>query len=41
MSMRAERVVELRNLNVRAIREDIALVEEGVLRWNALTELDV
>ena len=39
--MRAERVVELCNLSVRAIREDIALIEEGALKWNTLTELDV
>lgn len=41
MGMSATRVVELCDLSVRAIKEDIELLESGVLEWRSIEEHDV
>ena len=41
MPMSAARVVELCNLSVAAIREDMAQIEGGVLKWQSEIEHDV
>ena len=41
MAMDAARVVELCNRSAAAIREDMALIEAGALKWQTEAEQDV